>query len=88
LGNISRIVAATVFRVRLLLGRTHRLANATGESWHFGIDNTPPASERGVAFLESCGLSLGEQRNFEAETDRKRAMASFATAIVSSVGNR
>ena len=58
--------------------------NATGEPWRFGIDNTPPVRERVAAFLESCGLSLEEQRNFGPETDRKRAMAGFATGIVSS----
>ena len=41
--------------------------NATGEPWRFGIDNTPPVRERVVTFLESCGLSLEEQRNFGPE---------------------
>lgn len=54
----------------------------TGEPWKFGIDNTPPARERVAAFLESCGLSLEEQRDFGPETDRKRALAGFATAVV------
>ena len=62
--------------------------NATGESWHFGIDNTPPARTRVAAFLESCGLSLEEQRNFGQETSRKHAMAGFATATVPSAANR
>jgi methyltransferase (TIGR00027 family) len=55
--------------------------NTTGKPWSFGIDNTPPVRERVAAFLESCGLSLEEQRNFGPETDRKRALAGFATAI-------
>jgi O-methyltransferase involved in polyketide biosynthesis len=58
------------------------LIRTTGEPWKFGIDTTPPARERVAAFLEACGLSLEEQRNFGAETDRTRAAAGFATAIV------
>lgn len=54
----------------------------TGEPWRFGIDNTPPVRERVAKFLASCGLSLEEQRNFGAETERKGAMAAFATALV------
>ncbi|HET9983345.1 MAG TPA: SAM-dependent methyltransferase [Longimicrobiales bacterium] len=54
----------------------------TGEPWKFGIDNTPPVRERVAAFLESCGLSLEEQRDFGPETDRKRAVAGFVTAVV------
>jgi hypothetical protein len=38
--------------------------------------------EHVAAFLEACGLSLGEQRNFRHRTDRKHAMGGFATAIV------
>lgn len=55
---------------------------ATGEPWKFGIDNAPPVRDRVAEFLASCGLVLEEQRNFGAETDRKRAMAGFATAVV------
>jgi methyltransferase (TIGR00027 family) len=58
--------------------------NATGEPWRFGIDNTPPVRERVAALVESCGLSLEEQRNFGQEADGKRATAGFATAIVPS----
>ena len=32
---------------------------------------------------KSCALFMEEQRNFGQETDRKPAMAGFATAIVS-----
>ena len=62
------------------------MIKAAGEPWTFGIDNTPPVRERVAAFLESCGLSLEEQRNFGPETNRRRAMAGFVTATVSSAG--
>lgn len=58
--------------------------NVTGEPWRFGIDNTPPVKQRVAAFVESCGLSLDEQRNFGPETERTRALAGFATAVVPS----
>jgi len=35
-----------------------------------------------AAFLESCGLSMEEQRNFGPETDRKAAVVGFTTANV------
>jgi len=63
------------------------MIKAAGEPWTFGIDNTPPVRERVAAFLESCGLSLEEQRNFGPESNRRRAMAGFVTAIVSSAGS-
>jgi hypothetical protein len=56
--------------------------NMVGEPWRFGIDKTPPVRERVAAFLQSCGLSMEEQRNFGPETNDKRAMAGFATAVV------
>ncbi len=56
---------------------------AVGEPFGtFGIDTTPPARERAAAFVESCGLSLEEQRSFGEETDRTHAPAGFVTAIV------
>ncbi len=80
--------SAEVIESRSLFMRYARaVINATGEPWRFGIDNTPPVKERVAAFLESCGLALEEQRNFGPEKDGKRAMAGFATAIVSSAGN-
>ena len=60
------------------------MINITGEPWRFGIDNTPPVRQRVAAFVESCGLSLREQRNFGPETERTRALAGFATAVVPS----
>lgn len=35
---------------------------AAGEPLKFGIDSTPPASERLAGFLQACGLTLSEQR--------------------------
>ena len=77
--------SAEIIESRSLFMRYARaVINATGEPWRFGIDNTPPARQQVVEFLESCGLSLEEQRNFGPEKDGKRAMAGFATAIVTS----
>ena len=58
------------------------IIKATGEPWKFGIDNTPPVRERVAEFLASCGLVLEEQRDFGPETERKRAPAGFAVAVV------
>jgi methyltransferase (TIGR00027 family) len=55
---------------------------AAGEPLKFGIDSTPPSSERLAELLRSCGLSLGEQRTLGQETEGKRAWGGFATAIV------
>jgi methyltransferase (TIGR00027 family) len=55
---------------------------ASGEPLKFGIDSTPPSSERLAEFLQSCGLSLSEQRTLGQETEGKRAWGGFATAIV------
>lgn len=73
--------SAEIIESRSLYMRYARaVINITGEPWRFGIDNTPPVRERVAEFLESCGLSLEEQRNFGPETEGKRAMAGFATA--------
>jgi methyltransferase (TIGR00027 family) len=48
----------------------------------FGIDSTPPVRPRVAAFVESCGLSLVEQRNFGEETPQRHAEAGFAVAVV------
>ena len=55
---------------------------AGGEPLKFGIDSTPPSSERLAELLRSCGLSLSEQRTLGKETEGKRAWGGFATAIV------
>jgi methyltransferase (TIGR00027 family) len=55
---------------------------AAGEPLKFGINSTPPSSERLAELLQSCGLSLSEQRTLGQETERKRAWGGFATAIV------
>lgn len=57
-------------------------ARASGEPFKFGIDSTPPSSERLAEFLWSCGLSLAEQRTVGQETEGRRALGGLATAIV------
>lgn len=63
-----------------------RLVRATlragGEPLKFGVDSTPPLSERVAELLRSCGLSLGEQHTLGQEMDGKRALGGFATAVV------
>jgi methyltransferase (TIGR00027 family) len=58
------------------------MTRAAGEPLTFGIDSTPPSSERLVEFLRSCGLSLGEQRTLGQEAEGKHAWGGFAAAIV------
>ena len=60
---------------------------AAGEPLKFGIDSTPPSSERLAEVLRSCGLSLGEQRTLGRETEGERAWGGFATAIVKKAMN-
>lgn len=55
---------------------------ASGEPLKFGIDSTPPSSERLADLLRSCGLSVVDQRTLGQELEGKRALAGFATAIV------
>jgi methyltransferase (TIGR00027 family) len=55
---------------------------AAGEPLKFGIDSTPPSRERAAELLQSCGLSLSEQRTLGQETEGKRAWGGFAIAIV------
>lgn len=55
---------------------------ASGEPLKFGIDSTPPSSERLADLLQSCGLSLGEHRTLGKETAGKRAWGGFAIATV------
>lgn len=88
------VVAFDYFSVEIIESRSlfmryaRAMVSVIGEPFKFGIDNTPPVRTRVEAFLESCGLSLEEQRDFGQETGRKRAMAGFATAIVPSAANR
>jgi methyltransferase (TIGR00027 family) len=58
---------------------------AAGEPLKFGIESTPPSSERLAALLRSCGLALDEQRTLGQETEGTRAWGGFATALVSGV---
>ncbi len=58
------------------------VANFIGEPLRFGIETTTPSSQSIAAFLESCDLTMEEQRNFESESNDKPAMAGFTTAIV------
>lgn len=55
---------------------------AAGEPMKFGIDSTPPSRERVAELLQSCGLSLTEQRTLGQETEGKRAWGGFAIAVV------
>jgi methyltransferase (TIGR00027 family) len=76
--------AADLLEQRSLFWRYARaVLNLVGEPLGtFGIDSTPPVRQRVAAFLASCGLSMEEQRNFGAETDRTPAKAGFTTAVV------
>ena len=83
------VVAFDYFAVEMLQSRSlfMRYARAVLKVFRepfgtFGIDHTPPARKQVAAFLESCGLSLEEHRNFGQETAGKHAMAGFAIAIV------
>lgn len=83
------VVAFDYFSTELLEDRSllwrygRAVLKAVGEPFgSFGIASTPPVKRRVATFLESCGLTLEEQRNFGQETDRKHALAGFATAIV------
>ncbi|MCY1078827.1 class I SAM-dependent methyltransferase [Archangium lansingense] len=55
---------------------------AGGEPLKFGIDSSPPVSERLAGLLLSCGLSLGEHQVLGQETEGKRAWGGFAIAVV------
>jgi methyltransferase (TIGR00027 family) len=55
---------------------------AAGEPIKFGIDSTTPSRERLAELLQSCGLTLVEQRTLGQETEGKRAWGGFAVAIV------
>src|SRR5262249_27229378 len=55
---------------------------AAGEPLKFGIDSTPPTRERLSELLQSCGLTLREQRTLGRETEKERAWGGFAVASV------
>ncbi len=55
---------------------------AVGEPFKFGIDSTPPTRERLSELLQSCGLTLREQRTLGRETAKERAWGGFAIASV------
>ncbi len=76
--------SAELFQQQSLFMRYARVVlNAVGEPFgSFGIDTTPPVRQHVADFLESCGLSLEDQRDFGRETGRTHARAGFATAIV------
>ncbi|EGX9988100.1 class I SAM-dependent methyltransferase, partial [Salmonella enterica] len=56
--------------------------SAAGEPLKFGFDSTPPSREHLSRLLQSCGLSLVEQRTLGQETAGKRAWGGFAIAAV------
>jgi methyltransferase (TIGR00027 family) len=56
--------------------------NAGGEPLKFGVDSTPPSRERLAELLQSCGLTLIEQRTLGQETEGKRAWGGFAISAV------
>ncbi|MGE5222065.1 MAG: class I SAM-dependent methyltransferase [Omnitrophica WOR_2 bacterium] len=56
--------------------------SAAGEPLKFGVDSTPPLRERITELLQSCGLSLVEQRTLGKETGGKRAWGGFTIATV------
>jgi len=72
-----------VLESQTLFMRTVRASlNSFGEPLKFGIDSTPLSREHLAQFIQSCGLSLGEQRTLGQETEGKRAWGGFATAVV------
>lgn len=81
------VVAFDYFSTGLLENRSFFMryarsaANAAGEPLKFGIHSTPPVSGR-LPHSSHRAACRWEQRNFGQETDRKHAMAGFATAIV------
>jgi len=59
---------------------------AGGEPLRFGIDSTPPSSERLAELLQSCGLSLVEEATVGKERGAQRALGGFAVAVVTETG--
>ncbi len=72
-----------VLESRALSMRSIRASlNAGGEPLKFGLDSTPPSRERLAELLQSCGLTLIEQRTLGQDTEGKRAWGGFAIAAV------
>jgi len=74
-----------VLESKALVMRSVRASlKAGGEPLKFGVDSTLPSRERLAEFLQSCGLSLVEQRTLGAEQESvgKRAWGGFAIASV------
>ena len=72
-----------VLESKVLYMRTVRASlNSFGEPLRFGIDSTPPSREHLAELLQSCGLTLIEQRTLGQETGGKRAWGGFAIASV------
>lgn len=72
-----------VLESNALLMRSIRASlSAGGEPLKFGIDSTPPSRERLIELLQSCGLTLIEQRTGGHETEEHRAWGGFAVARV------
>lgn len=80
--------SSEVLESQALSMRTVRASlTAAGEPLKFGIDSTPPLRERVAELLQSCGLTLIDQRTAGLETvagqkQQKRAWGGFAIAIV------
>jgi len=72
-----------IFESQSLVFRMIRKSlQAGGEPLKFGIDSTPPLSDRVKELLQSCGLTLVEQKTLGQETGDKRALGGFAIAAV------
>jgi hypothetical protein len=80
--NAKRYITEPLFSQALYWRYARAGTRAAGEPLKFGIDSTPPSSERLAEFLRSCGLSEGEHRTLGKETEGERAWGGFATAIV------
>ena len=82
------VIAFDYFTTEILESQSLKLRliraslQAGGEPLKFGIDSTPPIRERLTELLLNCGLSLREQHTLGKETEGKRSLGGFATAVV------
>jgi len=82
----SSVVAFDYFTSEVLESQTFFMRtvraslNSFGEPLKFGIDSTPPSRDHLAELLQSCGLTLTEQRTLGQETNGKRAWGGFAIA--------